>query len=92
VAASGAERATQADFEPFQTLDPGRAHYRDGHGLGLSIVRAIAVAHSATITAEPLPDGGVSIEIVFRTPADPVYGMDETALSKRSQTDGAHQG
>jgi signal transduction histidine kinase len=40
-------------FQPFQRLDPGRTHRGDGHGLGLSIVRAIAAAHGATITARP---------------------------------------
>jgi signal transduction histidine kinase len=56
-------------FQPFQRLDPGRTHYKDGHGLGLSIVRAIATAHGATITAEASPQGGVSIEVVFPPPA-----------------------
>ena len=45
-------------FEPFQRLDRRRAHYKDGHGLGLSIVRAIATAHGATITARPSPHVG----------------------------------
>ena len=55
-------------FRPFQRLDPGRAHNKDGHGLGLSIVRAIATAHGATVTAQPSPDGGVSIEVDFPSP------------------------
>ena len=44
-------------FQPFQRLDPRRASYPDGHGhgLGLSIVRAIAIAHHADITARPGP-------------------------------------
>ena len=42
-------------FQPFQRLDPRRTHHKDGHGLGLSIVRAIATAHGATITARPEP-------------------------------------
>ena len=56
-------------FQPFQRLDPRRTHYKDGHGLGLSIVRAIAAAHGATITAKPVTDGGVSIEVAFPRPA-----------------------
>jgi signal transduction histidine kinase len=52
-------------FQPFQRLDPGRAHHKDGHGLGLSIVRAIADAHDATITATPRPHGGLRIEVSF---------------------------
>jgi signal transduction histidine kinase len=44
-------------FQPFQRLGP-RPALRDGsHGLGLSIVRAIATAHAATITAQPRPGG-----------------------------------
>jgi signal transduction histidine kinase len=58
-------------FRPFQRLDPGRAHYKEGHGLGLSIVRAIATAHGATIDAHPLPDGGLSVRVVFPPPAKP---------------------
>jgi signal transduction histidine kinase len=40
-------------FQPFQRLGPRPARRDGGHGLGLSIVRAIAVAHAATITARP---------------------------------------
>jgi signal transduction histidine kinase len=52
-------------FQPFQRLDPRRAHNRNGHGLGLAIVREIATAHHATITATPLNDGGLSISVAF---------------------------
>ena len=58
-------------FQPFQRLDPRRANYKDGHGLGLSIVRAIATAHDATITAHPLPEGGLSVSVSFPQPASP---------------------
>lgn len=54
-------------FQPFQRLSPDRIHRR-GHGLGLSIVRAIATAHCATISAHPSPEGGLSIEIDFPPP------------------------
>ena len=53
-------------FEPFQRLDPRRTH-SNGHGLGLSIVRAIADAHGATVTAEPQAEGGLKVEVVFPT-------------------------
>jgi signal transduction histidine kinase len=51
-------------FEPFQRLDrtAGRAGH---HGVGLSIVRAIAAAHDATIDASPGPSGGLRIEVTF---------------------------
>jgi signal transduction histidine kinase len=50
-------------FEPFRRLD--RTGVDDHHGLGLSIVRAIAIAHDATLTANARPRGGLSIEIHF---------------------------
>jgi signal transduction histidine kinase len=52
-------------FQPFQRLNPHRSHHRDGHGLGLSIVRAIATAHHATITARPTSNGGLAVKVVF---------------------------
>lgn len=52
-------------FQPFQRLDGQRTHHKDGHGLGLSIVRAIAAAHHATITARPRPEGGLSVSVTF---------------------------
>jgi signal transduction histidine kinase len=55
-------------FQPFQRLGPRPARL-DGHGLGLSIVRAIATAHAATITAQPRPGGGLAIDVTFPPPA-----------------------
>ena len=55
-------------FQPFQRLDRHRASNRNGHGLGLSIVRAIATAHGATITAEPRSDGGLGVMVTFPQP------------------------
>jgi signal transduction histidine kinase len=52
-------------FKPFQRLDPDRRAHRDGAGLGLSIVRAIATAHGATLNALAQPHGGLWIEITF---------------------------
>src|SRR5580692_7132541 len=71
-------------FQPFQRLDRRRANYKDGHGLGLSIVRAIAAAHDATITAHPMPDGGLSVTVAFPQPqpqpASPAAGEDRRPL------------
>ena len=58
-------------FQPFQRLGPHRIHHNKGHGLGLSIVRAIATAHGATITALPSLHGGISIEVAFPPPSHP---------------------
>jgi len=55
-------------FQPFQRLSRRRANYKDGHGLGLSIVRAIAAAHGAAVTARPLPDGGLRVTVRFPPP------------------------
>jgi signal transduction histidine kinase len=51
-------------FEPFQRLGEDRIE-SDGHGLGLSIARAIATAHGAAIRAEPRPDGGLAVTVSF---------------------------
>jgi signal transduction histidine kinase len=56
-------------FQPFQRLDRRRATFKDGHGLGLSIVRAIATAHDATVAAHPRPDGGLCVLVAFPPPA-----------------------
>jgi signal transduction histidine kinase len=52
-------------FQPFQRLDPKRVNHKDGHGLGLSIVRAIATSHRAEIAALALPGGGLSVRVTF---------------------------
>ena len=52
-------------FQPFQRLGPRPAHRDGGHGLGLSIIRAIATAHAATLTAHPRPGGGQAIDVTF---------------------------
>lgn len=57
-------------FEPFERLADGRGAAADGHhGLGLSIVRAIALAHGATITADPLAGGGLAVIVSFEAAA-----------------------
>jgi signal transduction histidine kinase len=55
-------------FQPFHRLGPRPVRRDGGHGLGLSIVRAIAAAHGATITAEPRPGGGLAIDVAFPPP------------------------
>jgi signal transduction histidine kinase len=55
-------------FQPFQRLSTDRTSRGDGHGLGLSIVRAIADAHGARITACPQPAGGLLVEVTFPHP------------------------
>jgi signal transduction histidine kinase len=52
-------------FEPFERLGAERTGSDGHHGLGLSIVRAIATAHNATVGAEPRPDGGLVVRVSF---------------------------
>ena len=58
-------------FQPFQRLGPRPARRDGGHGLGLSIVRAIATAHGATVEARALPEGGLAVNVAF-LPRHPV--------------------
>jgi len=60
-------------FEPFRRLGPARTGTDQGqHGLGLSIVRAIADAHGAEIDAHPRPGGGLSMTVAFPAPGPPL--------------------
>ncbi|HTF55138.1 MAG TPA: ATP-binding protein [Pseudonocardia sp.] len=52
-------------FHPFVRLDGRRVGHDTGHGLGLSIVDAIAAAHGAAIIAHARTGGGLSIEVTF---------------------------
>jgi signal transduction histidine kinase len=56
-------------FQPFQRLGPRPARRDGGHGLGLSIVAAIAAAHTAVITARPQPGGGLAVDVTFPPPS-----------------------
>jgi signal transduction histidine kinase len=56
-------------FQPFRQLGTQRIRHGEGHGLGLAIVRAIADAHGAALTASPRPQGGLDIEVIFPGPA-----------------------
>jgi signal transduction histidine kinase len=66
-------------FQPFQRLNPRRIHSNSGHGLGLSIVRAIATAHGATLTAHARPDGGLTIDVSFPPAATPDHAPNNAA-------------
>jgi signal transduction histidine kinase len=52
-------------FQPLQQIGSERVHHTDGHGLGLAIVRAIAQAHGAKVTARARMEGGLEIEVSF---------------------------
>ena len=57
-------------------LEPGAARTgsRDGLGLGLSIVAAIAAAHGAWLQANALPGGGLGVQVGFPQAAWPPPG------------------
>lgn len=67
-------------FHPFERLETRRTHHGTGHGLGLSIARAIATAHHATIDALPRTDGGLVMRVTF-PPAEAVDGAGMAALT-----------
>ena len=58
-------------FQPFQRLGARPVRRDGGHGLGMSIVHAIATAHAATIEARALPDGGLAVDVTFPPPPEP---------------------
>ncbi len=52
-------------FEPFRRLDGDRTGPGEHHGLGLSIVQAVAQAHNATVTATAEAAGGLTVNVSF---------------------------
>jgi signal transduction histidine kinase len=55
----------EALFEPFRRLGPERIAGEDGHGLGLSIVAAIAGVHGAKTTVRAPGEGGLDVAVRF---------------------------
>jgi signal transduction histidine kinase len=52
-------------FQPFRRHGTERIGTGDRHGLGLSIVSAIATAHGATLAVQPQATGGLRVEVRF---------------------------
>jgi signal transduction histidine kinase len=73
--------AVQDLFQPFRQLGTERTRHGEGHGLGLAIVRAIADAHGAALTACARPAGGLDVEVIFplASPAQQANAPDVTA-------------
>ena len=55
-------------LEPFRRAATERAGRGDGHGLGLSIVAAIAQAHGAELSVRARDGGGLEVEVRFSAP------------------------
>ncbi|GGM28092.1 hypothetical protein GCM10007977_031760 [Dactylosporangium sucinum] len=55
-------------FEPFRRLGAERAK-APGAGLGLSIVRAVALAHGGGVQADPRDGGGLIVTVILPTAA-----------------------
>jgi len=71
-------------FQPFRRLGGKRTRHGDSHGLGLSIVWAIATAHHATVNASARPGGGLDIEVRFpAVPAGDESAQDTFDLQRR---------
>jgi signal transduction histidine kinase len=64
--------------EPFQRLS--RVADDGHHGLGLSIVHAIASAHDATLTVQSRLSGGLFVEVAFPSPSARSSGGEQPGL------------
>jgi signal transduction histidine kinase len=53
-------------FEPFEKID-GRTNNTEGVGLGLAIVRSIALAHGGAIAASSRAEGGLCVSVSLPT-------------------------
>ena len=51
--------------QPFRRLGQDRTGSHNGHGLGLSIVAAVAAAHDGTLELHARPHGGLRVEITL---------------------------
>jgi signal transduction histidine kinase len=70
-------------LRPFQRLGPDRTGHQQGHGLGLSIVAAVAAAHQADLRVGARPDGGLQVVVAFPTP-DGAPPADELMTGRRT--------
>jgi two-component system OmpR family sensor kinase len=61
-------------FERFYRVDAGRSRHRGGHGLGLSIVAAIAEAHGGSCAVTPGAEGGTVVAVRLPARSDQADG------------------
>jgi signal transduction histidine kinase len=67
-------------FEPFEQIHPQAVCA--GLGLGLAVVKAIADAHAARISAQVRPGGGLRLEVAFPLRAAPREGAPQPGSRK----------
>ena len=70
-------------LQPFQRLSDQRGTDRDGLGLGLSIVAAIAEAHGATLSLQPQPAGGMAVDVAFPDLPAPASRTEDIRAARR---------
>lgn len=66
-----AEEDRERIFEPFERVDSSRSRSDGGYGLGLAIVRQVAVWHGGTARAEESALGGACFEVRWPQPDAP---------------------
>ncbi len=59
------QRAVTQLAEPFRRLGAERTGSQNGHGLGLSIVGAVAAAHGGNLELNARPEGGLRVQITL---------------------------
>ena len=65
------EAAVARLAEPFGRFGPERTGSQNGHGLGLSIVAAIAAAHGGELRLYAREQGGLGAEVTLPVAPDP---------------------
>jgi two-component system sensor histidine kinase AdeS len=68
-------------FDPFMRADAAGASDSGGSGLGLSVVRAIAVAHGGSVRYRTLPDGGARFTILVPQQPPAAVARRDTPIS-----------
>jgi signal transduction histidine kinase len=69
-------------LEPFERLARRRGS-RTGAGVGLSIVRAVALAHGGDVELRARPGGGLAVEVWISARSARDYGADASARGSR---------
>jgi signal transduction histidine kinase len=73
-------------LQPFQRLHGTRTSHGSGNGLGLAIVNAIAAAHRATLSTQPRPGGGLTVEVTFPSTSLDAKQIDATTQRPAFET------